>query len=225
MSSPIDPNEVRLTGENSFIRLGAADAVTTHASHWRVIVSPAGSGHVLFFKSDLNGDELRLYSDNIALARWLQRDVQATMRPEYGDPSLPVIEARFSREGEVATYWTERVDTAERGAVPDLVRAGRGVRRQKRGGQHPGPAPRRVQLHRSGGTRPGDAQRPRRGGRRLSARPRRTAQQLILPGLLGDLGQAPPVACPASPVRRPRGSAGYARAPASARRRSWGESA
>ena len=112
MSSPIDPNEVRLTGENSFVRLGAADAVTTHASHWRVILSPAGSGHVLFFKSELTGGDLRVYSDNIALARWLQRDVQATMRPEYGDPSLPVIEARFSREGEVATYWTERVDAA-----------------------------------------------------------------------------------------------------------------
>ena len=34
------------------------------------------------------------------------------MRPEYGDPSLPVIEARFSREGEVATCWTERVAAA-----------------------------------------------------------------------------------------------------------------
>ena len=53
MSSPIDPNEVRLTGENSFIRLGGEDAVTTHASHWRVVLSPAGSGHALFFRSDL----------------------------------------------------------------------------------------------------------------------------------------------------------------------------
>ena len=112
--SPIDPNEVRLTGENSFIRLAVdGGETTTHASHWRVLLSPAGAGHALLLKSDLTGNELRVYSDNIALARWLQEDIEGSMRPDYADQGLPVIEASFSREGDVRTYWTERVDSAE----------------------------------------------------------------------------------------------------------------
>ncbi len=112
---PVDPNEVRLTGENSFIRLAGKDGSdpTTHASHWRVILSPAGAGHALFFKSDLTQNRLRIYSDNIALARWLQEDIEASMRPDYADTSLPVIEASFSQKGDVATYWTERIDSAD----------------------------------------------------------------------------------------------------------------
>lgn len=35
------------------------------------------------------------------------------MRPDYADTSLPVIEASFSQEGDVATYWTERIDSAD----------------------------------------------------------------------------------------------------------------
>jgi hypothetical protein len=44
-----DPNQVRLTGENSFIRLlEAADGKQlTRVSHWRILYSPAGPGHVL----------------------------------------------------------------------------------------------------------------------------------------------------------------------------------
>ena len=55
MASSVDPNEVRLTGENSFMRLSPAggDPVTTQVSHWRVLFSPGGSGHVLFLQSEL----------------------------------------------------------------------------------------------------------------------------------------------------------------------------
>ena len=44
MTSTTDPNQVRLTGENSFIRLAAEQdgEQTTNASHWRVLLSPAG---------------------------------------------------------------------------------------------------------------------------------------------------------------------------------------
>ena len=47
MVSPIDPNEVIMTGENSFIRLhtDAEGPHTTRASHWRVDFSPGGQGH------------------------------------------------------------------------------------------------------------------------------------------------------------------------------------
>ncbi len=41
-----DPNQVRLTGENSFIRLlDAPDGPQrTRVSHWRILYSPAGAG-------------------------------------------------------------------------------------------------------------------------------------------------------------------------------------
>ena len=52
-ANPVDPNSIRLTGENSFIRLVEDGEQTTRTSHWRVLYSPGGAGHVLFIKSDL----------------------------------------------------------------------------------------------------------------------------------------------------------------------------
>ena len=42
-----DPNKVRLTGENSFIRLQLEEngAQMTRISHWRILYSPGGPGH------------------------------------------------------------------------------------------------------------------------------------------------------------------------------------
>ena len=53
--SAADPNRVVLTGENPFIRLSETDGgpITTNASFWRIIFSPAGPGHVLYLKSEL----------------------------------------------------------------------------------------------------------------------------------------------------------------------------
>ena len=115
MVSTTDPNEVRLTGENSFIRLhSAADGpMTTRASHWRILLSPAGPGHVLYLKSDLTGDQVRIYSDNIALARWLQGEIESFLFPEFADESIPVVDAVFSRAGNTMTYWTETVESDE----------------------------------------------------------------------------------------------------------------
>src|ERR1051325_5679504 len=72
-----DPNHVILTGENPFIRLSATNggAQTTNASYWRIITCPAGPGHVLYLKSELTENNWRIYSDNIAMARWLQDTV------------------------------------------------------------------------------------------------------------------------------------------------------
>jgi hypothetical protein len=107
-----DPNQLVLTGENPFIRLSATDGApfTTNASFWRIILSPAGPGHVLYIKSELTNDRLRIYSDNIAMARWLQSTVQGMLNAETADLSIPVIDAAFSKEGDPHTYWTERVE-------------------------------------------------------------------------------------------------------------------
>ena len=66
-TSPVDPNRVLLTGENSFLWLAQEDAGPhlTRVSHWRVLLSPAGPGHVLFLKSDVVGNEVLVYSDNM----------------------------------------------------------------------------------------------------------------------------------------------------------------
>ena len=112
MTSPIDPNQIVLTGENSFIRLSASAGGpnTTRSSHWRVLWSPAGAGHALFLKSeDLIQNPIRVYSDNIALTRYLQREIETLLFPEFADVGLPVIAAEFSKSGDPANFWTETV--------------------------------------------------------------------------------------------------------------------
>ena len=93
----LDPNRLILTGENPFIRLSDADGgvITTNASFWRILVSPAGAGHVLYLKSDLTQDRWKIYSDNIAMARWLQKTVQGMLNEELSDTSIPVTDAAF----------------------------------------------------------------------------------------------------------------------------------
>ena len=50
--------------------------MTDRLSHWRVLWCPAGAGHALFIKSTLTADRVRIYSDNAAVARWLQRTIE-----------------------------------------------------------------------------------------------------------------------------------------------------
>ena len=106
-----DPNRLILTGENPFIRLSETDggSVATNASFWRIILSPAGPGHVLYLRSELTQDRWRIYADNIAMARWLQTTVQGMLNTELSDTSIPVSDATFSRCGNVRDYWTERL--------------------------------------------------------------------------------------------------------------------
>ena len=108
-----DPNNTILTGENPFIRLSATDGApfSTNASFWRIILCPAGPGHVLYVKSELTSDRWRIYSDNIAMARWLQSTVQGMLNEELKDQSIPVIEAEFSKSGDPRYFWTERVSS------------------------------------------------------------------------------------------------------------------
>jgi len=110
-TSPTDSNRVIVIGENPFLRLSATDdgPLTTDASFWRVIDSPAGEGHVLYIKSELTEGEVRIYSDNIGMTRWLQETVQGMLNPEFGDQSIPVGEASFERSGDMHSFWTETV--------------------------------------------------------------------------------------------------------------------
>jgi len=110
-----DPNHLILTGENPFIRLSETEggAITTNASFWRIVFCPAGPGHVLYLKSELTDHRWRIYSDNIAMARWLQATVQGMLNAETADPSIPVFDAMFSKSGDPRYFWTERVATRD----------------------------------------------------------------------------------------------------------------
>jgi hypothetical protein len=109
--SVADPNQVILTGENPFIRLSETDGgpTTTNASFWRILFCPVGPGHVLYLNSELTQNRWRIYSDNIAMARWLQSTVQGMLNAETVDPAIPVIEAQFSKSGDPRYFWTEKL--------------------------------------------------------------------------------------------------------------------
>jgi len=117
MAAPVDPNDVLMTGENSFIRLSSDGGKTQsdRLSHWRVLWCPAGAGHALFIQSTLTDGNARVYSDNAAVARWLQRTIEALLVPAFADANLPVLGADFGRGGDPRSTATETiVSTADR---------------------------------------------------------------------------------------------------------------
>jgi len=107
----VDPHDVVMTGENSFIRLSndGGKTVADRTSHWRVLWSPAGQGHVLFIESALAGKGPRIYTDNAGVARFLQRAIESLLYKEFADESLPVIDAEFERTGNSLGTVEERV--------------------------------------------------------------------------------------------------------------------
>lgn len=111
--SVADPNRTILTGENPFIRLSSKDGDpnSTDASFWRILFSPAGPGHVLYMKSELTEGRWRIWSDNIAMARWLQSTVQGMLNPELKDLAIPVTDAEFEKSGDPRYFWNERIQS------------------------------------------------------------------------------------------------------------------
>ena len=111
MTPPVDPNAVLMTGENSFIRLSHDGGKTQsdRFSHWRVLWCPSGAGHVLFAQSELSSGQLRIFSDNVAVARWLQRTIETLLFPAFADTNAPVITAEFGRAGDPRSTAVETV--------------------------------------------------------------------------------------------------------------------
>jgi len=93
--STVDANRVVLIGENSVIRLSDhdSDTVTTNATFWRILSCAGGPGHVLYLKSELTKARWRIYSDNIAMARWLQSTVLGAINTELRDQTITVTDA------------------------------------------------------------------------------------------------------------------------------------
>jgi hypothetical protein len=115
MTPPVDPNQVLMTGENSFIRLShdGGKTLSDRFSHWRVLWCPAGSGHALFVQSELIGGETRIYSDQVAVARWLQTTIETLLFPAFADTSTPIVEATFERRGDARASTSETVRTKD----------------------------------------------------------------------------------------------------------------
>jgi hypothetical protein len=124
--STVDVNPVIVTGENSAIRLSPTDgdSFTTNASFWRILSCAGGSGHVLYLNSELTGGRWRIYSDNIAVARWLQSTVIGAIYAELRDPNISVTDAQFSRSGDVRDFWTERLDARDERILMTWYRMG-----------------------------------------------------------------------------------------------------
>ncbi len=100
MELQVNPHELILIGENSFIRLttDGGQAASTRCSHWRVLWSPAGAGHALFVDSSLVGG-VRIYADSVPLARFLQKEIEYMLYKPFGDTGIAVNAATFAREG------------------------------------------------------------------------------------------------------------------------------
>ncbi|MCD6042664.1 MAG: hypothetical protein K0R40_2267 [Burkholderiales bacterium] len=107
----VDPHDPVMTGENSFIRLSddGGKTINDRCSHWRVLWSPAGQGHVLFMEGSLCGSKARIYSDNAGVVRFLQRTIEALLHKPFADESLPIIDAKFERTGNSLSTVEERV--------------------------------------------------------------------------------------------------------------------
>jgi hypothetical protein len=107
----VDPNDVVMTGENSFIRLSndGGKTLLTRSSHWRVLWSPAGQGHVLFLET---GEGIKVYSDSAGVTRFLQRTIEKLLHAPFGDESLPIVDAEFARTGHSLATVEERISSA-----------------------------------------------------------------------------------------------------------------
>jgi hypothetical protein len=102
----VSQNKVRFSGENPFLRLkeAASGPDTTVCALWRAYFSSFGRGHALFIRSDATDDRVVVLSDNERLLRFVQ-EIEAILRPPFGDTSLAFTKASFSMEGDpTGTY-------------------------------------------------------------------------------------------------------------------------
>lgn len=100
MQLHVNPHELILIGENSFLRLSTdrGQNASTRCSHWRVLWSPSGAGHALFVDSGLLAG-VRIYADSVPLVRFLQKEIEYLLYKPFSDTNLPILAATFDREG------------------------------------------------------------------------------------------------------------------------------
>jgi hypothetical protein len=113
MTPPVDSNDVLITDENSFIRLSLDGGKTQsdRPSTWRVLWCPAAVGHALFVQSQVTENQVRIYSDKAAVARWLQRTIETLLFSAFADTHFPVIDLHFTRAGDrIRLTWYDDIE-------------------------------------------------------------------------------------------------------------------
>ncbi|HZA20244.1 MAG TPA: hypothetical protein VE889_05250, partial [Actinomycetota bacterium] len=75
--SPINPGEVVWSGENPIVSLkeDPQGEESSNVTFFRIVWSPAGTGHAGFVSSPGLGDGPRGYTDNMVLGRWLRDEM------------------------------------------------------------------------------------------------------------------------------------------------------
>ena len=192
MTTPIDAHQVLMTGENSFIRLShdGGKTMSDRTSHWRVLWCPAGAGHVLFMQGELTDGEVLIYSDEISVARWLQRTIETLLHPPFADEGVAVLPAEFTREGDPRSTTVETIESDE-----DIIRMTwydciESVH-PERPSRHRGP-PARGPLHlHPGPLRPACHERPDRDRLAVAGAARRPPVLECGARMVGVLAQAP----------------------------------
>ena len=61
----------------------------------------------------LTDGRVRVYGDNVAVARWLQKTIETLLFPAFADSALPVVAAGFERRGGPWSTATETVSAAD----------------------------------------------------------------------------------------------------------------
>ena len=108
-------SKVVASGENHFMALSfkKGDKPVTDASFWRLIYTPVGRGHVCYVTSDLTGDgpssdDMRaLFTDNEALADYLNKEVMAAFDKSYIENPFPKYKASFETRGDTLNEYRE----------------------------------------------------------------------------------------------------------------------
>ena len=141
-------------------------------------------------QGELTGGEVRIYSDDISVARWLQRTIETLLHPPFADEGGPGAAGGVHPRRRPALH--HRGDRrVGRGHRPhDLVRLHRAVhpeRSARRRGPAAGSA---LHLH-PGRLRPARVQRPGRDRVDLAREARRSPVLERGAGLVGVLAQAP----------------------------------
>jgi hypothetical protein len=80
-------------------------------------------------KSKLTERRWLIYSDNIAMARWLQSTVQGMLNAELSDTTVPCADAQFSKAGDPRYFWTEHISAYGE----EIALTGRSWPRQREG--------------------------------------------------------------------------------------------
>jgi hypothetical protein len=107
MDLQINPHELIMIGENSFVRLTTdnGQSASTKCSHWRVLWSPAGAGHALFVDSTLVGDvRISVGQPCIQSTSFTRRMLQQVHSHSHWRNSLGFISATAAMMGIVSRF-------------------------------------------------------------------------------------------------------------------------